>query len=407
MVAGTIMSRSGFARKDYGRYGPRLFRMRVGMISAHRLRKWGIAAGALIICALLANPISHLAFSVRLALSLQKMTSGADEQSLAIREATIHRRMGTQSYDALLYYPEKSRATKAIILVAGLSELGCRHPRLIAFSRLLANKGLLVITPDIREFRNFQITAEPINQILFWYNQVPRLEGGEKIQSTGLAGISFSGTLALMAAARPEIRDSVGFVACIGPYSSLIRCTRGWFAAGPVTVQGNHYPTRFYARWLIMLAALNMLPSESDRQFLHSVLDNLLLQRNIPPASPDLTPAGVRWYALATMREDQSDPEISKQIETYLVSSIYPQLDPESSLGNLRCPAFIMHGAYDDLISPDESRELHQRISNSYLLISPFLTHTHPVDTQLSWKQKANAALKTIIFCYHFSRAIR
>jgi pimeloyl-ACP methyl ester carboxylesterase len=381
--------------------------MRFVMISGRRFRKWGIAAGALIICALLVNPISQLVFSVQLALSLQKMASGANEQNPAIKETTIHRQMGTQSYDALLYYPVKSRATKAIILVAGLSELGCRHPRLIAFSRLLANKGLLVITPDIRQFRNFQITAEPINQILFWYNQVPMLEGGEKIQSTGLAGISFSGTLALMAAARPGIRDSVGFVACIGPYSSLIRCARGWFAAGPVTVKGNYYPTRFYARWIVMLAALNMLPSESDRNFLHSVLDNLLLQKIIPPASPDLTPAGVRWYALATMREDQSDPELSKQIETYLVSSIYPQLDPESSLGNLRCPAFLLHGAYDDLISPDESRELHRRISNSYLLISPFLTHTHPADTPISRRQKAKAAVETIIFCYRFSKAIR
>jgi pimeloyl-ACP methyl ester carboxylesterase len=377
------------------------------MISGRKFRKWGIAAGVLIIGALLVNPISHLAFSVRLALSLQKMASGATEQNLAIREATIHRQMGAQNYDALLYYPEKSRATKAIILVAGLSELGCRHPRLIAFSRLLANKGLLVITPDIREFRDFQITAEPIHQILFWYSQVPSLEGGEKIQSTGLAGISFSGTLALMAAARPEIRDSVGFVACIGPYSSLIRCTRGWFAAGPVTVRGNYYPTRFYARWLVMSAALNMLPSQSDRRILHKVLDDLLLQKDTPPADPDLTPAGTRWHALATMREDQSDPELSKQIETYLVSSIYPQLDPESSLGNLLCPVFLLHGAYDDLIAPDESIELHQRIPNSYLLISPFLTHTHPVDAPLSRKQKVKSALETILFCYRFSRALR
>jgi pimeloyl-ACP methyl ester carboxylesterase len=377
------------------------------MMSGRKIRKWGIAAGVLIICALLVNPISHLAFSVQLALSMQKMASGANEQNLAIREATIHRQMGTQSYDALLYYPEKSRATKAIILVAGLSELGCRHPRLIAFSRLLANKGLLVITPDIREFRDFRITAEPIDQILFWYNQVSRLEGGEKVQSTGLAGISFSGTLALMAAARPEIRNSVGFVACIGPYSSLIRCTQGWFSAGPVTVQGNHYPTRFYARWIVMLAALNMLPSENDRRFLHEVLDDLLLQKDTPPAAPDLTPAGMRWYALATMREDQSDTELSRQIEDYLISSIYPQLDPESSLGNLRCPAFLLHGAYDDLISPGESIELHQKIPNSYLLISPFLTHTHPTDMQLSWKQKARAALETLRFCYRFSKVIK
>jgi pimeloyl-ACP methyl ester carboxylesterase len=377
------------------------------MMSGRRLKNWGIVASMLIIMALLAQPVSRLIFSVQLALSMQKLASGADEQNPAIKEIKIHREVGTQSYDALLYYPEKTRATKAIVLVAGLSELGCYHPRLKAFSRLLANKGLLVITPDIQEYRDFRITAAPIDQILFWYNQASKLEGGEKVQSTGLAGISFSGTIALMAAARLEIRDSVAFVACIGPYSSLIRCTRGWFAAGPVTVQGDYYPTRYYARWLVMLPALDMLPSENDRRFLHDALHNLLLQKNISSAGRDLTPAGARWYMLATMREDQSDPELSKQIEQHLVASIYPQLDPEASLRNLRCPVFLMHGAYDDLISPEESRELHQRIPNSYLLISPFLSHTHPVDAPMTWSRKATAALETILFCYRFSRVIR
>ena len=156
-----------------------------------------------------------------------------------------------------------------------------------------------------------------------------------------------------------------------------------------------------------MLAGLNMLPSESDRHILRGILHDLLLQKNIPPAGSNLTPAGARWYALATMRENQSDPELSKQIEDYLVSSIYPQLDPDKSLGNLRCPAFLIHGAFDDLISVDESRELHRRIPNSYLMISPFLTHTHPADTPLSWNQKAKAAVETIVFCYHFSKVIR
>ena len=377
------------------------------MTLKHGVRKWAWAGALLVICGLLVNPLSHILFAVRIGLSLQKLASGAPGQNTAVLEAKIHRQAGPHSYDALTYRPTKSSATKAIVLVAGLSELGCYHPRLIALSKILAGNGLFVITPDIREFRDFQITAEPIDQILFWYKEAPKLEGGATIQKIGLAGISFSATLALMAAAKPEIRDNVGFFVGIGPYSNLARCTRGWFAADSAAVPRSYYPTRFYAKWIVMRSALEMVTSEKDRLFLRKVLDQLLRKKEGLPAEPGLTAEGVRWYALALMKENQTDAELVAKIEQHLTLRIYPQLNPDDAVLHLRCPAFLIHGAYDDLIPPEESMELHRRLSNSYLLISPFLTHTHPTDRQLSLGQKARAAMDMAVFCYQLSRAIR
>jgi hypothetical protein len=51
--------------------------------------------------------------------------------------------------------------------------------------------------------------------------------------------------------------------------------------------------------------------------------------------------------------------------------------------------------------------ELNRRVSHSYLLVSPFLTHTHPNVIPLSSIQKAGAVLDTLDFCYQFSRVIR
>jgi pimeloyl-ACP methyl ester carboxylesterase len=372
------------------------------------LKKWKwIFAVLLILGILLWSPLNHLFFAARLALSVQKLATGASSQGLEVKESNIRLRSGTRDYEALIYRPQKSAATSAIVLVAGLSELGCHHPNLVALSRFLADKGLLVITPDIQEFRNFQISAEPIDQILFWYKRIPTLEGGETVRKAGFAGISFSGTLALIAAARPDVRDKVGFVLGIGPYYSLIRCTRDWFAAGPGTERTDYYPTRFYAKWIVMLAALDMVAAPKDRIFLHEVLDSLLLQNKVPPALSDLTPEGLRWYKLATMPAGQSDPELAQKIEDYLVLRIYPQLDPKDALGKLRCPAFFIHGAYDDLIPSSESAELHRELADSYLLISPFLTHTHATDKPLSLQQKTSAAFDAAIFFYQLSRAIR
>jgi pimeloyl-ACP methyl ester carboxylesterase len=367
--------------------------------------RYGFGATLLLLCILLWNPFNHALFSIRFAWSLQKLASGASEQDLRIREYKVRRQLRGQGYEALVYYSEKQTARSAVVLVAGLSELGCHHPRFIALARFLAEKGLMVITPDIKEFREFQISAKPIDQILFWYRQTSGLEGAEKIQKTGLAGISFSGTLALMAAAKPEICNEVAFVLAVGPYSSLIRCTKGWFAAAPGVSGDAGYPTRFYAKWIAMLAALDMIADSKERLFLHEVLDSLLLEKNIPPANQGLSKTGARWYALATMPETQSDPELASDIQDHLVSSLFTELDPGKTLKDVRCPLFLIHGAYDDLMPPGESLELHRSIANSFLLISPLLTHTHPNEAPLSVGQKFRTAKETLSFCYQLSRA--
>ncbi len=264
----------------------------------------------------------------------------------------------------------------------------------------------MVVTPDIQEFRQFQISAEPMNQIIFWFKQAPSLEGGERIRTTGLAGISFSGTLALMTAANAEIRDRVGFAAAVGPYADLRRCASEWFAAGPEFVVHDYYPTRFYAKWIVMLSALDMIPDSNERLFLHDVLFRLLLEQKVPPPAQVLSAEAQRWYELATMREDHVDPELVEGIERFLISRVYPQLNPEEALGKIRCPVFLVHGTYDDLIPPRESLELHSKIPNSHLLISPFLTHTHPTDTPLAATQKIRAILDIVAFSYQFAGVI-
>ena len=228
----------------------------------------------------------------------------------------------------------------------------------------------------------------------------------KKFKKPGSPEFPFPGTLALIAAARPEVQNKVGFVVALGPYCSLIRCTKDWFAAAPNLSETKGYPTRFYAKWIVMLSALNMVAESKDRLFLHHVLDSLLLEKKVPPADPGLTAEGARWYALATMPETQSDPELTRRIEDHLISNIYPQIDPEAVLSKISCPVFLIHGAHDDLIPTAESVELHQKIQDSHLLILPFLTHTHPTGVRLSFRQKFEVAVQTLSFCYQFSKVV-
>jgi len=94
-------------------------------------------------------------------------------------------------------------------------------------------------------------------------------------------------------------------------------------------------------------------------------------------------------------------------IERQLTATLYARLDPSDALKQLRCPLFMVHGAYDDLIPVRESLALQERVPGSHLLISPFITHTHPSAEPLSFRQKLSAVREMLVFCYRLSVAIQ
>src|SRR5688572_27063805 len=203
-------------------------------------------------------PITNLTLALRLLLAMRTLASGATGQDLAVEEEIVRQRMGEGMLEAIVYRAGKSDPERAIVLIAGVSELGCYHPRLMALARTLANKGFFVLTPDIQVFRKFQMSPVALDEIYFWYSRVRQLPGAARVERVGMIGISFSGTLALMVAARPEIRDSVAFVLAIGPYHDVFRASRRWFASRPAAAGEGQYPVRYYGRWIIMLHALDM-----------------------------------------------------------------------------------------------------------------------------------------------------
>jgi dienelactone hydrolase len=375
----------------------------------HRAGKGLLLIAAIAAAVVLYNPLAQLLLAGRLLLAVREVVAGDTGKDLAVRESKVQRSMGSGKLEGILYEPSQSTPRSGVLLIAGVSELGCYHPRLVAMSRTLAAKGFFVVTPDIVMFRQFKVTPAVLDEIAFWYKETRDLAAGRKIERIGIAGISFSATLALIAAAQPQVRDSAGFVLGIGAYEDLRRCSRQWFSSSPAVSGEGYYPVRFYAKWILMLAALDMLEADTDHKFLQQVLLDLLLQRPVTPAPDILTEDGRRWYRLAVMPENQSDPELAAAIENYLAPRLYRQLSPERAAAEVRCPVFLVHGAYDDLIPPSESEALKKQIrgAKSYLLISPFLTHTHPLQKTLSWSEKGSALLDMFGFFYNLAGVVR
>ncbi len=364
---------------------------------------------ALCLAAAIYRPAANLTLGVRLLFAIKSVADGRTGESLDVIQTRVSRANGTAVEEAIVYRPARATPARALVLAPGISELGCDHPRLMALSRYLAANGFLVVTPDIRLLRKFRMSPQTVDQIAFWFRQVPTLDGGRRIRVTGLSGISFSATLAILAAARPDVRDRVSFIFGIGAYDDPLRCSRGWFAAGPVTMSPGYYPTRYYARWIVMLGALDLVPCPEEREYLERSLTDLLSLKPAPPVPSDLSQTAQRWYRLALMKEDQSDPELSTAIEKYMTAVLYKEISPERAAAAIRCPVFLVHGAYDDLIPPEESLRLARRFVGVpvHVLVTPYLTHTHPAQPETRGTAKIRAAAEIAGFLYDFAKVVR
>jgi len=351
------------------------------------------------------SPISRVILTVRLLAALGRVAASDIGPDSEIRETRITRRLEGTELAAVTYERPGAAPARAIILVPGISELGFRHPRLVSLARALAGTGFLVLTPDIRRFREFRICPPPIDEISFWLRDLRRAGAGAGTRHVILAGVSFSGTLSLIAAAQPRNQGAAAAVLGIGAFDDLLRCSRGWFGAGPVTVGEGHYPTRFYAKWVVMLAAVDMLTEAGDRAFLEMVLRALLGQREVPVPPDALSDEGRRWYRLALIREDRTDAALAGDIEARVAARLYPALAIRNAAAQIACPVFLAHGAYDDLIPPEESARLQEKITSapSYLLVSPFLTHTHPRENAISWWAQTRGAVDLFLFLYRLT----
>jgi acetyl esterase/lipase len=184
------------------------------------------AALAIVVGGVVAMPYIHgLSFVVRAAdmRGTARRLAEVDAKPVEARDITIP--MATGSMRARAYEPAGSHR-RAALLVSGLHPSGIDEPRLVRLARAIAASGIAVVTPDIPELSRFEITPaipDAIEAATGWLAAQPDLSANQKV---GLMGISFSGGLAIVAAARPSIANVVGSVFALGGHDDLPRVLR-------------------------------------------------------------------------------------------------------------------------------------------------------------------------------------
>ncbi|MEO8726624.1 MAG: hypothetical protein ABI383_10945 [Acidobacteriaceae bacterium] len=267
-----------------------------------------------------------------------------------------------------------------LVLVHGVHYLGMDEPRLEAFARGLAREGLLVITPDVPGMRDYRVSPEEIAVIGDAALAAQRMTGARQV---GLMGLSFSGGLALMAAAEPRYRDAVGYVIAVGAHASLRRVVRSYGTDEAVAVDGSVHPWKAHEYGELVVVYehpedffnANEVSPEAVRAVLKPFLEGDVKAATaaLPQVAEPARSALKRWIG-----HDRAGLGAEIVAEAARRGEAMAAVSPEGHLAGLRARVLLLHGAGDDVIPATEEEFLARAVPRGLLdeaLVSPALSH--------------------------------
>ena len=288
---------------------------------------------------------------------------------------------------ARLYLPDGVAHPPGMVVAHGIHHLGIDEPRLMSFSRAAAGGGFVVLTPEIDALADYHVDADSmatIGESPGWLQQ--RLGTGP----VTVVGVSFAGSLSLLAACDPRYAPHIRALVLMGAYDDLGRVSRFLATSLAELPDGRKVPyaAHDYGAAVFVYSNLEKFFSESDLGVAHEALRDWLWEQpqDAQKLLARLSPAGRAIMEMLLARQiDRLRPQLLDVIqmdETQLAA-----LSPQGKLGNLHVPVFVLHGSTDDIIPSTESLWLQQEIPASYLrevLITPAFSHVD-LDKHAAW----------------------
>jgi pimeloyl-ACP methyl ester carboxylesterase len=319
----------------------------------------------------------HLqAVSVMLRVMDPNTQSGfAQYRNLPFREQTqvLPRGMKTR-----WYVPAQSRAGHAMLVVHGVHRLGVDEPRLVAFSRALASQGIEVMTPQLPGIADYRVTPESITTIGDAAKEL-RARTGKKV---GIFGLSFSGGLALMAAADERFSEDVAFVVAVGAHHDMTRVAK-FFATDEIERPDGsmqHIKAHGYGALVMMYAHPEDFFDGANTPEVRTCLQRILYETTCDSGTLSPQANNVMQHVFA---QDSSyfRSDILASAEKHRAE--FAQVSPRGHTSGLKAPVMLLHGAGDDVIPPAETEWLAREIPAHLLrevLVSPAISHVEVGD---------------------------
>ena len=279
-----------------------------------------------------------------------------------------------------------------VLFVHGVSEAGKDSPEVRPAAEAFAGSSFRVIVPDFARLKRQNVTSQDIDDVVFIFKS---LKG-----PGGIVCASYGCGPALIAAARPEIRDRVRFVVTFGGYFDLTSALR-FIATSPTSALA-------YSKWVYMAGNADLLGSEADRQELIAIASE---RRQRAPEEWTLSgeSLGPDAYAILRLFESRNAEEFDSRLAAApALSERLQSLSPSRYFGDLRARLIIVHMSSDPSIPSSESLRMAEaakaRSIRHSLTILNIYGHTRP-----NWPQFGAGSLFHVYLpeSWKFMRALR
>jgi dienelactone hydrolase len=347
-------------RKLPGRQGvPVIFSHLPSFLSSYRGARVALLAASAL-CVTGVQPAIHHAQAAGVLLRLDPSAPSAgglrDFDTHAVDESELTFETPYGSAKARLYEPRNAGRPPGLVMVHGVHHLGMDEPRLMRFARSMASTGVVVLTPDVRELADYAVDDRSIHTL-----GAATIVLGRRLPwapAVGLMGLSFAGGLALLAASDMRYAPSIAYVVAVGAHDDLARVSR-FFATGRIEQADG--------------SILEMQPHDYGPLVLvYAHASDFFPPDDVPVAQEALrlwlgdekSDARKRAEALSGASKTKLDALFDGHIDTIAAELLHDvdaregamhAVSPHGNISGLRAPAFLLHGAKDNVIPASET----------------------------------------------------
>jgi pimeloyl-ACP methyl ester carboxylesterase len=282
-----------------------------------------------------------------------------------------------QMVRARLYLPAGKPDAPAMVVFHGVHHLGIDEPRLTGFARAMASCGIRVLTPELPGIKDYRVSEDSVRTIgesVQWY-------AGRTGGPVGVLGLSFSGGLALVAAADPAYHPYFKFVFAVGAQDSMARVAEYYLTGrdlrpdGSVEVLAAHE----YGPLVLEYEHLEDLVPAEDLGPVRAVLRAHLYEDKKAEAEASLGLNGRQKVETLELM-DTTLPATRARIAAMTAKHAgeLPGLSPRGRLETLDTPVYLLHGGGDNIIPSAETLWMASELPREDLkamLVSPVLSH--------------------------------
>ena len=315
----------------------------------------------------------QVGFSVRVAAALAKVLPGSPSSVLGLGPAPRVTTIGYMTRDgyeleADVYEPVGSDRSPAVILVNGVEPAGRKYSALVELADGLSRAGFVVLVPDALDYVNYRVLPQDIGALVRGF-QILQGRKTVDMDRIGFIGFSMGGSLAMLAAADPEIVDDVQMVAAVGSYFSLEAMIQAVTTKTVRTPNGNAFYEPDDYVWLVTRnTLLSQVQDSDDRSELFRVF-SLPSPRPNPDVIQTFDPQGLgdqaqSVYVMLTNRDpDSVKPLVSKVRE--LMPGVFESLSPKYHLNRITASISLLHDRNDPYVPVQESDRTFKMVGGS------------------------------------------